>query len=51
MLSAILWDNDGALVDTERFYFAACRIVGFPAERLGESEAPLAGDGVSAAPA
>ena len=21
MLSAILWDNDGVLVDTERFYF------------------------------
>ena len=25
MLSAILWDNDGVLVDTERFYFQANR--------------------------
>ena len=26
MLSAILWDNDGVLVNTERFYFEANRI-------------------------
>lgn len=26
MLSAILWDNDGVLVDTERYYFEANRI-------------------------
>ena len=25
MLSAILWDNDGVLVDTERFYYQANR--------------------------
>ena len=25
MLSAILWDNDGVLVDTERLYFEANR--------------------------
>jgi len=26
MLSAILWDNDGVLVDTERYYFEANRL-------------------------
>ena len=25
MLNAILWDNDGVLVDTEGLYFQACR--------------------------
>ena len=25
MLKAILWDNDGVLVDTEKLYFQACR--------------------------
>ena len=25
MLEAILWDNDGVLVDTEKLYFQACR--------------------------
>ena len=25
MLKAMLWDNDGVLVDTEKFYFEACR--------------------------
>ncbi|MCZ6634769.1 MAG: HAD family phosphatase [bacterium] len=27
MLKAILWDNDGVLVDTERLYFQACKEV------------------------
>lgn len=26
MIKAILWDNDGVLVDTEKLYFQACRI-------------------------
>ncbi len=25
MLTTILWDNDGVLVDTEHLYFRACR--------------------------
>tara|TARA_B100001094_G_C18085873_1_gene747691 strand:- start:642 stop:1286 length:645 start_codon:yes stop_codon:yes gene_type:complete len=29
MLKAILWDNDGVLVDTEHLYFQACREVLF----------------------
>ena len=32
MLKAILWDNDGVLVDTEGLYFQACRET---LERLG----------------
>ena len=31
-MKAILWDNDGVLVDTERFYFGASRAA---LERLG----------------
>ena len=25
MVKAMLWDNDGVLVDTEKLYFEACR--------------------------
>ena len=31
-IEAILWDNDGVLVDTERLYFDACRQVALTAE-------------------
>ena len=38
-LKAILWDNDGVLVDTEKLYFQACREeLAARGIRIGEAE-------------